>query len=302
MLPLALAGGLAVGCALRPAAVDPLERDLYAAALDLWLERSAQLQTIHERIRLEGAPICGDDVSPVLGLVVARATELPEPLRRVGEARFGAGAAPVVTAVVDGLPGAAAGVRVGDRVLRVGTRATRSSRAVYAPPSTAAPTLELRVARGARTLELAVENRPGCAYRAELLDSDGFNAYAVDRRIVVLAGMLRLLKDDAAIAFVMGHELAHHIALRTTGQRSRSSAAEMRADYLGVYLAERAEYRLSPRDFGLVRAVYAAPGRLSDPAPSHPPYPERAVRFDRTLAEIARKRASGEPLLPGVEP
>jgi hypothetical protein len=204
--------------------------------------------------------------------------------------------------VVGGLPAAAADIRVGDRVLRVGKRPTVSTRSVYAPPRTSAPSFAVRLVRGDRTFEVDVENRPGCAYSAELVDSDGFNAYAVDRRIVFLNGMLRLLDGDAAIAFVMGHELAHHIALRATGLRSRSSAAEVRADYLGAYLAELAGYRLAPEDFGLVRAAYTAPGRLRDPASTHPPYPERAVRFEQTLAEIAGKRARGEPLMPRGEP
>ena len=238
----------------------------------------------------------------MLGLAAARAKELPEALRRVGAQRFGANDAPVVIAVVDGLPAAVAGIRVGDRLLRIGARRTLSTAAIYAPPRTSESSFDVRFARAGRTFERSVENRPGCAYTAQLVDSDGFNAYAAGRRIVVLSGMLRLLKDDAAIAFVVGHELAHHVALRTTGRRSRSSAAEVRADYVGAYLAERAGYRLTSHDFGLVRAAYAAPRRMSDAASTHPPYPERAVRFAQTLVEIARKRASGDPLLPAVEP
>jgi hypothetical protein len=298
---LLLAVILAAGCTASPA-LDPVERELYTAALERWLEHTVQLQTIHERVRLDGAPVCGDDVSPVLGLVATRTQELPVSLRRIGGERFGESGPPVVIAVVDGLPAAAAGLRVGDRILRVGTRATLSTRSIYAPPRTQSSTLTLSVARADRSFEREVENRPGCAYRAELVDSDGFNAYAAERRIVFLAGMLRLLRDDAAIAFVMGHELAHHIALRETGLRSRSAAAELRADYLGVYLAERAGYRLRPHDFGLARAAYAAPGRLGDAATTHPAYPERALHFEQTLVEIARKRERGETLLPGVDP
>jgi hypothetical protein len=300
--PALLCCAIAVACTGGPPAFTPVERELYDAALERWLGRTVQLQSIHERLRLHGAPICGDDVAPVLGLVVTRARELPEPLRRIGAQRLGESEPPVVIAVVDGLPGAAAGIVAGDRVLRVGRRRTLSTRSIYAPPFTREPTFAVRVGRGERTFDVSVENLPGCAYRAELVDSDGFNAYAADRRIVFLNGMLRLLRDDASIAFVMGHELAHHIALRETGLRSRSSAAEVRADYLGAYLAERAGYRLSAQDFGLVRAAYAAPGRLRDASTTHPPYPERAARFEQTLAEIAGMRQRGEPLLPRVAP
>ena len=298
---LALGCGMAASCA-QPAPLDPLERELYAKALDRWLERVVQLETIHERMRLAGAPVCADDLSPVLGLVVTRARELPDPLRRIGAERFGADAPPVVVAVVEGLPAAAADIRVGDRVLRVGARQTLSTRSIYAPPTTRAPEFEVRLTRGERTLTARVENRSGCAYRAELLDSDGMNAYAVERRTVLLAGMLRLLRNDSAVAFVMGHELAHHIQPSASGLRAGSRAAEVRADYLGAYLAERAGYRLSADDFAVVRAAYAASGRLGDSAATHPAYPERAVRFAQTRAEIAHKRASGEPLLPSAEP
>jgi hypothetical protein len=39
----------------------------------------------------------------------------------------------------------------------------------------------------------------GCDHRAELVDSDDLNAFAVKRKILVLSGLMRVLKEDSAI-------------------------------------------------------------------------------------------------------
>jgi len=111
-------------------------------------------------------------------------------------------------------------------------------------------------------------------------------------------GLLRLLERDEAIAFVIGHEIAHQIDLGRGKRRSRIPEDEARADYVGAYLAERAGYRLDPEDFGLVQAAHAQPRRLTIEPTSHPSTPARQVLFRDALVEIATKRAQGEALLP----
>ena len=292
----ALLCALLAGCATPPPSLGPLEGTLYENALDLWLERSVQLQSIHERIRVAAAELCGSDVSPALGLVAVRPRELPAPLVRIAARRFGAQGRPLVLGVAPGSAGERAGILPGDRVLRVGLRRVVSTRAIYSPPHTPAPSLAVKVLRDGRTLDLEVANQPGCDYRVELVDSDGLNAYALGKKGMFLAGLLRMLGRDEAIAFVIGHELAHYIAYRATGKRSRDVADEVDADYLGAHLAERAGYHLSLADFERVRAAYAASELGADTPSTHPPTPQRAVRFGQTLAEIERERERGEPL------
>jgi hypothetical protein len=287
---------LLAGCATPPP--ELVEDDLYVAALDRWLERTVQLQRIHHRMRTGNAELCGDEVSPALGIVVVRTEELPASLRTVGAQRFGWNTSPTVIAVLPGSAAEAARIEVGDRVLRVGSRRVSSTRSIYAPPRRRAGQITLRIERGEELLSFDVENKLGCDYRAELVDSDDLNAFAVKRKILVLSGLMRILKEDSAIAFVMGHELAHHIAFKTTGRRSRSVADEVRADYLGVYLAERSGYALSLSDFGLARAARASATRRGAIGSTHPPYPERSVYFAQALAEVAGKRARGEVLIP----
>jgi len=286
---------------LRPLSPDPLVGDarlLYTAALDRWLARSIALHRVNQRIRLAGAELCGPYVSPVLGLVATRARELPESLQRIGRERFGSGAAPQVIAVLEGLPAQEAGIEPGDRVLRIGPREAFHSRVVHVPARSTAQTIQVHVARGDRTLKLSVRNRPGCAYGAELTDAGGFNAYAVRGKVVFFGGLMRLLQSEAAIAFVMGHEIAHHILTSGRWSKRQDITAESRADYIGAYLAERAGYSLSVEDFGLARRAHADPQSLVSRARTHPSSPARTIAFRATLEEIARKRALGQALLP----
>jgi hypothetical protein len=294
---LALAAALGLACSTAPR-VTGLERELYDSALDRFIERIVRLQTISQRIQLANVEICGDAVAPVLGIVVIRPAELPESLRGIAAQRLGDSAAPTVVGVLPGSAAHASGVRTGDRVVRIARRATTTTRLIYTPPRAHGETIRVRVLRDDESIELTLPVREGCAYPAELVDNDAFNAYATGRKVVVLQGLLRLLHRDAAVAFVLGHEMAHNIQYRAARRRARTAADEEAADYLGAYLAERAGYRLSLEDFGLVRAAYAFRMPAESPFETHPAAPARLVSFERTLTEIASLRERGETLLP----
>ncbi len=294
-----IATSLALGCA-QPSAPTDEELALYEKGLDRWLERTAQLQTISQRIRVAGKDLCGAEISPVLGVVLIRVPELPRSLREAGKRRFGPEDSVRVIGVLEGFPAQRAGLRAGDEILGVDGNRVVSTPHVYGGDATAAPKLALRIVRGGETTEVSVENRLGCSYAAQLVDSEEINAYADGTRVVFFNGLLRAFVRDEPIALVMGHEIGHNIQTNTTGQRSGGVVGEARADYIGAYLAERAGYRLTRGDFGLAEIEFASPRRLVAKATTHPTGPARVLAFQRTLAEIASKRESGEALMPNV--
>src|SRR5262245_3589383 len=180
---------IGLACA-KPSTPPPEERALYDKALDRWLERTRQLQTINQRIRIAGEDLCGRDLSPVLGVVLIRISELPKTLRDVGKTRFGAGDGVRVIGVLDGFPAQRAGLRPGDEILAVDGARAVAKRNVYGAAANDSSRVVLRISRAGEPTELSLESRPGCSYAAELVDAETINAYADGFKVVFFNGLL----------------------------------------------------------------------------------------------------------------
>lgn len=140
--------------------------------------------------------------------------------------------------------------------------------------------------------------------------------------------MLATIKNDHEIAFILGHEAGHQIrnhilkssananlgalvlgsifsasgASQTTvgqaanlggklGARAYSQSHELQADVVGTYISEIAGYNslIGAQSF----SRFSGGGGFS----THPPSNQRITTVQRTAAEIATKRAAGQPLL-----
>jgi len=290
----------AVACATPTPPVEPEQRALYENALDLWIERYVRLQVVSHRIRLAGADLCGTDLSPVFGAALIRVRDLPDPLRPIAYERFGEADRLHVVSVVPDSAAARAGVEPGDQIVGLEGGSVLGTREIYAPRvAENRETLDLNLVRGDSRLELPIDIEWGCRYRAELIASRQFNAFADGDRIVFLSGAMSFMESDAEVALIAGHEIGHNIQFNTLGTRSGGLTGEARADYIGVYLARRAGYELGTGDFALTAIARASPGRLSEAsATSHPSGPSRELAYQRALAEVNQKLADGLPLFP----
>ena len=176
-----------------------------------------------------------------------------------------------------------------------------------------------------------------CPYAVALAIGEEPNAATDGKTIFVSSGMMAFARDDQDLAIVLGHELAHAIrnhpmrgasdavpprstAGRVVGavvdvaagiggaaysviggmpqSRRNSIAFEKEADYVGLYLAARAGYDVSyaARIWRRLDEKYGASS--SD----HPTSDDRFEAMTATSAEIAEKRAAGEPLVPAGLP
>ncbi len=277
---------------------------LSGLALERWLEHEIRLQRVSQQLRVAGRELCGDDLTPVLGLTVSGTDAVPESLKGAAELRFGDARMRVVS-VFPGMAAEAAGVKVDDVLLAVGGLGVRSETSVYRPSQTGEP-LALRVSRDGRELELQVSNALGCGYASGLAILELVNAFAQPstRATYFTNAMLRALDSDVHLAFVVGHELGHIIIDRVAGTNAGSQADEAQADYIGAYLAVRAGYPLDAEDVRLFDVLSLGDLNAIDRrARSHPITPARTFALRETLGEIEQKRRAGEPLLPsGTSP
>jgi hypothetical protein len=177
-----------------------------------------------------------------------------------------------------------------------------------------------------------------CLYNAVAIKDDVLNAWADGKNVVITSSMLRFTGTDDELAVVVAHEIAHNamghidakkknatfgailgaivdIAAATQGVNtggdftnlgaefgamSFSQDFEREADYVGMYLLALANRPIAKAPDFWRRMAQESPGSIKF-ASSHPTTAERFVRLESAVAEIEKKRAAGEPLMPEMK-
>ncbi len=304
---LLLALALAARLARAGAAEHAEERDRLAGlALDRLLEAQARIMRVADPIRVAGAPLCGDEVGPVIGVFAAdvrtfrdmspRDRPYEKVLAAVATSRFDLRDERRVLLVAPGSPAERAGIAPGDLVLRIDGRTPRRADLLDVLRRSAAR-VEL-VAQGTGEERTAVVEAPlGCSFPSRFWFGPSINAFAARfgdlTGTYVIGGMLDFLPDDRDLAVILGHELAHLI-LNHAGTFRRSEAD---ADYLGAYLAAAAGFDVSGAPRVWERIAREIPyTSIERGFYSHPPSPERAQALAAALEEIEAARLRGKAL------
>lgn len=219
-----------------------------------------------------------------------------------------------------------AGIREGDALVAIngkelprGENAEREAAVILGAQTRGQRQADLVVSRDEQDNEelvITVPLTPACAFGIELADVDDVISVADGYRIAISRGMLRAVRSDTELAYVIAHEFAHNLV--TTRPRQEVSAfidqvrfislaqrepassdaipaipPEAEADKIALYMLERA---------GVPVDGYAELWRLVEPiAPEnskHGSIETRAAEIGRVINVIARKKAAGVPLLP----
>lgn len=279
----------------------------------------ARLAAIGFRLATANAPLC-DRLQPATGMVVHGLGQYGGAERERARVAFGFESAVAVEAVVPDSPAARAGVRADDALIAIdGSAVGEASQGiadrdrVLEMLEAGAPDRMIAVSTRRRGATRAVEIRavPACRVRFELLLGRGLYAGS-DGRIVHLGERLLERYDDAEIAVVVAHELAHAILrhrerldaagvqrglLREFGRNGRLfRRTEQDADELGVALLANAGFDpLSAARFWRTRGGEADGGLLR--ARTHPSSTARA-----SALEVVGRAVAGQvrPVVPAV--
>lgn len=303
----------------------------------------ARIENVAFRLRVANREFCKTTAVQV-GMHAATVESLPRKYRSYSNEALGVSwTKPTVISVADGSPAAAAGIKNGDHILRLDDEP--------APPTGSVSWIDNHLKKsGEKPVRVALERdgkdqtvtmQPvmGCAVAIVLASDQQPNAFATRDKITIQSGILRAASTDAALAAVIGHELAHvnlgHYDKRlqnavlgafggvlvdggfllggiyTRGTFTRhfmragalafSIGFEREADYFGCYYAARAGYDISGAlDFWRKMALENPKSiRL---AGTHPTSPERFVLMQQTIAEIEDKQRRHLPLVPELKP
>ena len=184
------------------------------------------------------------------------------------------------------------------------------------------------------TLELFLSYKKICASQIIPVQSGRINAYTDGKNIGVTKGMLKFASDEE-LALIIAHELAHiiekHIDKKQTnsllgtfiggmvdellyqglgiytwyGNRGAQIGAvafsqefELEADYVALYILARAGYSTENAADFWRKMAERSPLDSNSLTGTHPPTAQRYLLLSKTHAEIEKKKAEGQPLLP----
>jgi Zn-dependent protease with chaperone function len=285
---------------------------------------------------LANADLCGDALTADPGVLTWFGAGIAPDLRPAADA-LGLGAQAEVLAVAPGSAAERAGIRVGDELLQVNGVALppdRKAPQIWQQALARAPrsgVYPLQVRRGGQTLRVELDSQTACAYPAYVIDGDAVNAFADGKAMYITRGMMRFAQDDQELSLVLGHELAHNImshidkkktnaglglildllaaagGVNTQGAFSNMAAGaysqefEAEADYVGIYLLERAGVDAAgSADFWRRMAAEHPASIRSNHTASHPATSRRFIAIEQTVEEVAAKRRAGQPLKPNM--
>jgi hypothetical protein len=270
-----------------------------------------RLDTIRYRLATAASPFCRGAARREFGLRIANAWSFTGRDRDIARAGFGFDERLRVQHLVPDSPARKSGLHSGDAIMEA------NGRPIGADAGAAAQFMN-ESDRG--SLTLAVE-RPGargeaprrfvvrmdaiesCPFDLQLLNQEAISASVTGRGIAVTKGMM-WFANDAELAFVIAHELAHvlgdHARLVQRGT-ARHVDVEAAADYLGLYIVARAGYDIAAAPQFWRRIAANFPQMMSQAA-THPATSYRYVAMTKAVDEIRAKLASGGPLMPGTTP
>jgi hypothetical protein len=308
-------------------------------AFEMWIENKERLDNVAYSIFTSSSPLCNSKTSFSTGIVVANRYTFPKEMRETAVSILGLSDALKIIHVMEGSAAEKAGIRKGD--LPVGINEWNTSEGIDAAAEFMdqlkearkdGKTLSMKIMRN-RTKE-SIDLAPDriCDYNILLSNNDIVNAFADGKNVVITRGMMRFAQDDTELALVVSHELAHnvmkHIDAKTKnyllgtildiaaavygvdtqgmfghmGAQTYSKEFEAEADYVGLYMMALSglDIENAPKFWRRMAAIH--PGSIeTNHAATHPATPYRFLALEKTVKEIQKKIADGQPIKPDMK-
>lgn len=302
-------------------------------ALFTYLERKERLNNVWYNLLVGAAPFCEKNLSSLYGFEVHNNKMYKEEDIKLLNEKYLVEGNFTVWYLHPELPAAKAGLQINDKILKINSKEPKEIEE-FIEIIKNSKEIELVVERKGEVLNFKIQPVKGCNYSVYLIFDESINAWAAPQgKVFVTTGLMRFLQSEKELAFVLGHELAHHVlghitkkmgnvilgsiidiliaattgidtqgAFQQLGALVYSKEFEKEADYIGTYIAARGGYDI--RDAAEIWRRIAAEfpqGIDKSFLATHPSTPERFVFIEKTAQEIEEKKIKGEPLIPSQE-
>ena len=268
-----------------------------------YLKMRRRLDKVSAPILAANAELC-EKTRHDFGITTHTKKSYPKHLREAAARRLAAGETQSVLFVRTGSPAQRAGITRGDVLLN------KKGKPISALDDSLKTAKKITIRRAGKDSVINLEAKLVCDYSVRLKISGAVNAYANGNSITVTTAMMDFAKNDAELALVVGHELAHntmgHVrkAIWNTvisGFATRTTRPfESEADYVGMYYMVRAGYKIDGVE-NFWRRLGVEHPRSIVRAKTHPVTPQRLLAIQLTAKEIIQKQAAGQKLLPNYK-
>ena len=281
--------------------------------LDEYIKLNARLERIAARLKSANADLC-DNIEADIGVSTHTVYDYPPELRSAARHFFKVGPDLSRRTVRTDSPAYAAGLRAGDKIIRINTQSLTET-----PPFTD-PALsgiiadaqfheqldklvqqnksaELEYKRENKSSTVTLTPRAQCQLPVTLFFSENVNGHYINGEIWMTSGLLREVKEDAEVAYILAHEMAH--ALTDKGDyetAKRTAKIELEADRVGLILLARAGYDPSKlARFWAKQIDIFDGGEIS--SDTHPDLDQRAHNYALTLSYIQAAQNDDKALM-----
>lgn len=286
------------------------------ASLGALRVQDARVAAIGDRLAIANAGLCRDRIARA-GLMLHHLGQYEPPFRAAAMAEFGLGDGPSILTVVPGGTADRAGIRPDDRLIAIdgGTIAPvpMTSEADRGPEAANAVlmrslddgTVTLTIERSGQRRDVTITPPEGCVSTFQVRPAAAYAAQAAGGIVEVTTALVDYAADDAELAAVLSHELAHNILdhrarLKAEGvpggffrrfgaNAKRVRETEIEADRLCVTLLAAAGYdpAAAPRFWRRFGRDHGH-GIFADA--THPGWRERARRLEELIAALPAGR------------
>lgn len=304
-MPALAAAALALGFG-APALAEGREQAQLALQGIAMLDQ--RVATLSHKLAVAGVDFC-QAKAPLAGFTVHHLSQYSRAYQDAARRQFGLGRGTRVLAVAAEGPAQRAGLRRNDLILKVDGEALPEGEGGEAASlelieqvqsrleaHLADGSVELLVERNGERLTIRIEGEPGCASRVNLKPSADLNAHADGDHVIVTTAIATLVRDDAELAAVLAHELAHNML----GHRARLDAAgwsprtiretETEADKVSIHLLHRAG--IDPRAALRFWRHYGPKQQSLFSGSEHPGWRQRIEIMAEEIGQLGRQRQS----------
>ena len=294
-----------------------------------------RLYRVAAPLLINDVDLCRNSARRLLGFTAKNKYSYTSEYADAAENSFGLGDRLHIMAVLAGSGAAQAGVRAGDILVAVddkpmpqGPNAERLAASILGPLVTSKSSVKLTLIRNNAPLAPMVPLTMACAFALELGNADNVNAYSDGHRVMITRGMLRFVRNDTELAYVIAREMAHsalghasRLRMSATlggiidnlirihpdtasmagmaGVKPYAQEVDAAADTLSLYMLARAGIDIDGVQAFWQRLASAHPGsELNGYTAIHPATGYRLDVMSKIVPQVKAKLASKAPLSP----